>query len=218
MSKFKCNITYKKIPGNSLLSTQNKLRAHGFVDQYWNVKVDIATWRDARSELNELASAKLGSKVNLFEEKKLLNSIRAVPVMKYFSMIDQMKKENITNYQPQFVRDEIGIDEQGDSVVENIQLDSRSIESTIYESIGQRRNSVIKEENISNVKKQIEEFNSKPYGKKLSLVEVHGGWIINSTFTSNYLYRNEPTELDEIKVERKETTSNSNFSLPCIRN
>lgn len=546
MSKFKCNITYKKIPGNSLLSTQNKLRAHGFVDQYWNVKVDVATWREARSELNELASTKLGSKVNLFEEKKLLNGIRAVPVVKYFSMLDRMKKAfdvpisegvsdvynsskelqiigtkqeyanyvnsifpnskikdvvyhgspdvieqfengflnksnlgarnkgifftndiisaemysgsfdpfsdysnpdegyiysavlNINNpvekdykgsefysqdidinsvdekvydsliarnisdpklqdnfivfdasqihilgnksdinkfsnwkqkllstdkiifghpgigksflretnnniidfdtdykikineefnlskgfkalnswrvnnediykdrvrklwkdavneskktgkilvasdmlllrefekdfdkvitiskdtfinrakqrndytqgetenwknnldntisrvdknkiivtdkylsdlfetipYQPQFVRDELGVDE----IVET-NLDSKSTETLIYESIGQRRNSVIKEENISNVRKQIEEFNNKPYGKKLSLVEVKGGWIINSTFTSNYLYSGAKTELDEIEVESKTTDSNRNFNIKCI--
>lgn len=211
MSKFKCNITYKKIPGNSLLSTQNKLRAHGFVDQYWNVKVDVATWRDARSELNELASTKLGSKVNLFEEKKLLNGIRAVPNMKLFGMLDQMYKDNISNYQPQFVRDELGIDE----IVET-NLDSKSTETIIYESIGQRRNSVIKEENISNVRKQIEEFNNKPYGKKLSLVGVKGGWIINSTFTSNYLYSGAKTELDEIEVESKTTDSNRNFNIKCI--
>lgn len=211
MSKFKCNITYKKIPGNSLLSTQNKLRAHGFVDQYWNVKVDVATWREARSELNELASTKLGSKVNLFEEKKLLNGIRAVPNMKYFGMLDQMYKDNITNYQPQFVRDKLGVDE----IIET-NLDSKSTETIIYESIGQRKNSVIKEENISSVRKQIEEFNNKPYGKKLSLVEVNGGWIINSTFTNNYLYSGQPTELDEIKVESKTTDSNKNFNIKCI--
>lgn len=382
MSKFKCNITYKKIPGNSLLSTQNKLRAHGFVDIYWNVKVDVATWREARSELNELASTKLGSKVNLFEEKKLLNGIRAVPVVKYFSMIDRMKKtfdipisqgvsdvydgnkelqslgtkqeyanyvnsifpnskikdvvyhgtnfkfdkfslnnfgnssllvskefdlkgisvsgdprganfygdnllhvlintinpatfdqttqfnpetfdvervwknydslldstsvifggkkpindtyeivikdpdqihilgnntdiENFSKwnqkYQPQFVRDELGVDE-----ITETNLDSKSTETLIYESIGQRKNSVIKEENISNVRKQIEEFNNKPYGKKLSLVEVKGGWIINSTFTSNYLYSGAPTELDEIEVESKTTDSNRNFNVKCI--
>lgn len=219
MSVFKCNISYKKVEGDSYTSTYNKLLSQGFIDKYLNVKVDVATWRKGRSELNEQASAKLGQQVNLFDEKILLTGIRAIPNMKLFGMIDQMKKESITNYQPQVVRDEIGIDELGDSDTNNLApLDSSPIESRIYNSINQGRYSVISSEKVSKVQQQIDEFNELNTGKVLSLKQISDGkYLLNTEYKVNYLYKNGIPKIEHIQTERVETTSNSNFNLPCIK-
>lgn len=216
MSVFKCAITYKRIEGNSHESTKNKLLAHGFIDKYYNVKTDVATWRKGRSELNELASAKLGRTVNLFEEKKLLNGIRAVPDMKLFGMLDQMNKEGIVDYQPQFVRDEIGVTELGDSdtnIIEPVQ--TQPIEKRIYSELGIKNGSVISNEKKDAVQQKIDAFNELNTNKKLSLQPVGNGFLINTEFSSTYLYT--PTEQIEEFEEDVRTDSNNNFNLPCIK-
>ena len=215
MSVFKCSVTYNKIEGNSHESTKNKLLAHGFIDKYYNVKTDIATWRKGRSELNSLASAKLGKTVNLFEEKKLLNGIRAVPDMKLFGMLDQMNKEGITNYEPQFVRDEIGVTELGDSDTNIIEpVSTLPIEKRIYSELGIKNGSVISNEKKETVQQKIDEFNELNTNKKLSLQPVGNGFLINTEFSNTYLFT--PTPMEEIKDEVR-TDSNNNFDLPCIK-
>ncbi len=216
MSVFNCNITYKKIEGDSYTSTYNKLLSQKYIDKYLNIKTDIATWRKGRSELNEQASAKLGQKVNLFEEKKLLSGIRAVPNMKLFGMIDQMKKENITDYQPQFVRD--GIDSQGDSDINTLApLKSKNINKQIYDSINQRANSFIPEQKKNTVQEQIDRFNELKTGKVLSLRLISSDqYLIHTEYQSNYLNKNISVE-DVIEEDVVETDSNNNFDLPCIK-
>lgn len=211
-----CNYTYKKIPGNSYQSTYNKLVAGKILDKYLNVKTDVATWRKERSELNELASAKLRQKVNLFDERKLLNGIQAVPNMKLFGMLDYIHKNNITDYQPQIVRDEIGIDEFGDSNTNSLEaVPSVPIESRIYKSLGLSNGSVI--ENTEEAQKQIDHFNSLNTGKVLSLVKVFGGHLIKSEYKANYLYENTASSSSLPELERIDTNSNNNFNLSCIK-
>lgn len=144
MSKFRCDVTYNKVEGNSLLSTQNKLRAHGFVDQYWNISTSMDVWRSARSELNELGSAKLGRTVNLFTEKKLLTGTRAIPDVKYFKMIDEVNS-NKRDVNDDFIQNDYirrmteQIDSQGDSNTNLIQDEFRRfLKGNLGSTISQR--------------------------------------------------------------------------------
>lgn len=217
MSVFnKCSVKYKKVEGNSYLSTYNRLRAYNFVDQYLNVKTDVATWRKARAELNELASAKLGQKVNLFGERKLLNGIQAVPDMKLFGMLDYMNKNGITNYQPQLIRDEIGIDEFGDSDTNFLpEAETEAIEDRIYKSLGVPKFSVIKMDQVQGVTEQIKSFNELNTGKVLSLQPVRTGYLLKTEYNVKYLYQNIPTPIDNTP-DRLDTNSNNNFNKSCI--
>lgn len=220
MSVFNCNKTYKRVEGDSYTSTYNKLISQGFIDKYLNVKVDVATWRKGRSELNEQASAKLGRTVNLFAEKKLLNGIRAVPDMKLFGMIDQVNKK-ISNFQPQVVRDNIdeSIDEFGDSTTENLpSAETQNVYQRIYGAINQRVDSVIDQSQVSKVESIIENYNELNTGKVLSLRQItEGKYLINTEYKGNYLYQPLSEPLENLEEPLVVTDSNNNFNLPCIR-
>lgn len=214
MSVFRCNVTYKRVEGDSYTSTYNKLLAHGFIDKYLNVKTDVATWRKSRSELNERASARLGMDVNLFAEKKLLNGIRAVPDMKLFGMIDSFRPSPST----EIINDEPGINEQGDSDTNNLDpLVSKSTYQRIYESIGQKLNSVIPLDKVESVQPQIDTYNQLNTGKVLSLQRVGSGMKIKTEFKPEYLYTATKGLSQNIEEDNVPTDSNNNFALDCIK-
>ena len=84
MSIFKCEISYNKIPNNSKISTKNKLVAHGFLEESYEIQND--DFYKASRELNLLASNKLGKDVNLYQVR---NNV-AIPNTEVFKEIDSV--------------------------------------------------------------------------------------------------------------------------------
>jgi hypothetical protein len=216
MSVFRCDITYKKIPGDSYGSTKNKLVSQGFLDNYSNIK-DVAKFRLANTELSAIASAKLRREVRLFSEKKLLNGIRAVPDMKLFGMIDQLNKTPSRLEIPA----EQGLNDEGDSDTNQLApLSSKSVMQQIYEKLGKREGDFIEDFEIERITPLIERYNSLNTGKVLSLkaIPALGKNLISVKYKANYLY-NAP--IQQLNISEDETftptDSNNNFNLPCIR-
>lgn len=222
MSVFNCNITYKKIVGDSYASTKNKLMSHGFIDKYNNVITDIATWREARSELNRQASEKLRQEgLNLYFEKKLLNGIRVVPDMRIFGMIDSYNRQASINTQNRLNTDaqERLINEQRNNLLEEIDYNTSSrnnIISDIYSSINQKEGSVINSNNINTAQTQIDNYNKLNTGKTLSLQPALGGYLIYTKYENNYLYNSQDVEMNIPEEKFPETDSNNNFNSPCL--
>lgn len=84
MSIFKCEISYNKIPNNSKISTKNKLVAHGFLDESYDIQNN--DFYKASKELNLLASNKLGKDVNLYQVRDNV----AIPNNEVFTEIDSI--------------------------------------------------------------------------------------------------------------------------------
>lgn len=201
MAKFDCNVMYKKVEGDSYTSTYNKLLAHKFIDKYLNLKIDVASWRAVRSELNQQAENKLGFKVNLFAEKKLLSGIRIQPDRAIFAVIDKINR-NI-------------------SIVQEIIVEETTpINKTIYNSINQKEGSFIKSDKIEQVQQIINEYNKLNTGKVLSLRQVGTNLANNLIFTEykvNYLYSNTEQPIEEIEeINYPPHDSTTNFNLKCI--
>lgn len=90
MSVFKCDITFKQIPGNSYASTRNKLIAHGFINNL-NVITDLIKFRAAHGEIKREFSNKLGREVSVFKEEVIGKKIQIFPVRETFDEIDGKK-------------------------------------------------------------------------------------------------------------------------------
>jgi hypothetical protein len=101
MSIFKCEITYNKIPNNSKISTKNKLVAHGFLEESYEISND--NFYKASRELNLLASNKLGKDVNLYQVR---NNV-AIPNTEVFTEIDSINNKVL---QPNILDNQEGID------------------------------------------------------------------------------------------------------------
>lgn len=219
MSVFNCHISYKKIPGDSYTSTQNKLISQGFLDKYNNVK-DVAKFREANSELSAIASAKLRQEVRLFAEKKLLKGIRAVPDMKLFGMIDQVNKNPSPIYTEQIPVDP-SINSEGDSDTNNLlPLNSKSIQQQVYDKLGKKEGSFIEESEKESVQPLIDRYNSLNTGKTLSLdlIPALGKYLISEEYKAFYLYNAPQTSMSITDSETfTPTDSNNNFNLPCVK-
>lgn len=92
MSVFDCNKKFKKVDGDSYISTYNKLVSQGFIDKFNNIK-DVGKFYKANTELSDLASAILGFDVRLYETPMRPKGRVAVANRKAFGMIDQTIKE-----------------------------------------------------------------------------------------------------------------------------
>lgn len=90
MSAFRCDIIYKKVKGNSLASTKNKLIAHGFINKF-NMVVDLKGFRAAHTELSTEASQKLGKPVRLFREELIGDQTQIYPNNNVFQELDRGK-------------------------------------------------------------------------------------------------------------------------------
>jgi hypothetical protein len=89
MSAIKCEIKYRKIEGNSELSTNNLLVAHNYIDNFGNIK-DTNKFRLVNTELSERASTMLGKTVRLYEEE----NNKYYPVKDVFKELDNIKKQS----------------------------------------------------------------------------------------------------------------------------
>ena len=192
MSVFNCNITYRRVEGDSYRSTYNRLLSQGFIDSYLNVK-DVAKFRSARKELNTLASNKLDKEVSLFEEKKLLSGIRAVPNMKVFGMIDAVNNKIATEANAPVINNDVK------SIYETMNLQAGAIPSN----------------RLAEAQRYIDEYNQLNTGKILSLLPVFNGLLVQTTFQSNYLYNVAPVP-ESIPEKFMEEDSNSDFNKPCL--
>jgi hypothetical protein len=90
MSVFNCNITFKKVKGNSLVSTKNKFVAHKFIDKFNNI-LDLNKFREANTETSIQASKKIGRDVRVYYE--INNGKKAVPNNNVFKEIDLLNKK-----------------------------------------------------------------------------------------------------------------------------
>lgn len=198
--------------------------AHGIIDQYYNVKVDVATWRKARAELNAYAAEKLRWEVvNLYNEKKLLNGIRAVPDMKLFGIIDQYNKESYENAQRADLQDATlrELNEQRQNLGEEISYEPTRTQENIYaeiaSTVGVKEGDIIPADKAQMAQTQIDAFNNLNTSKVLSLAPALGGFLIKTEYKGNYLYEVAPTEMIIEEESLPQSDSNNNFNLPCIK-
>jgi len=168
MSIFSCNITYKKIKGDSEKSTYNNLVAHGFIDESYKILND--DFYKANNELNLLASNKLGKDVNLYQVENKI----AVPNTEVFKEIDKVNtsKNNIVNkegidfvYSQNPELETIGSKEQYSEYLKTIFPDSK-VKDIVYHGTD----------------KQFERFDNSFKGKTTGLNNYTDGTKIDSTY------------------------------------
>lgn len=105
MSVFKCDIKYKKIEGDSLTSTLNRLKAHKFIIGDRIPKARLADFIQAREELNQEASQKLGEKVNLFTYGLTPKGMKITAMKDVFKLLDSLTPFKAPNIPKDFKRD-----------------------------------------------------------------------------------------------------------------
>ena len=190
MSVFDCSITYKKVEGDSYLSTYNKLLSQKIINNNLMV-MDIQKWKLANNELNSQASAKLKTDVILFGEKKLLSGVKLVANKSVFETIDSINR-NIPE-------------------VEEVEITTPSIYNILNISAGE----TISNDKVDGVQKALDDFNESSTDKFLSLQRVVNGYLIKQEFNYSYMFKQDAPVEDE--YTEQPTDSNNNFNLPCIQ-
>jgi hypothetical protein len=153
MSIFKCEITYNKIPNNSKISTKNKLVAHGFLEESYEISNN--DFYKAIRELDLLASNKLGKDVNLYQVR---NNV-AIPNTEVFTEIDSINNKVLQSdvssknlnelenlLKSGFLKDFGITDTEYNNLKEELGLDAYSASDLITKSIAyEKGNSILPE-------------------------------------------------------------------------
>lgn len=163
MSVFKCDIKYKKIKGDSLTSTLNKLKAHKFIIGDRIPKYRLADFLAARKELNEEASKLLNQQVNLFTYALTPEGMKITPMVNVFKLLDNLTPFKAPIVPKSFERD-IKFFRGDRSLYSQEQTEDKElkVQSTEIDSIIEDINNIPEEETIK-IKPGVEElFNENP--------------------------------------------------------
>lgn len=201
MSVFNCNISYKKIDGDSYQSTYNRLVSQGLIDKYNNI-IDIPKFYKANTELSDYASSKLGMNVRLYTTPMRPKGRVAVPNMKVFGMLDSKPKPILEN---------IVTEELPEAKILPIPYINQ-----LYEIVGKSKNSLLTNEDVALIEDKIKEFNEASETQNLKVVETNilGFNLINIEYKANYLYNEMEYEMNEETYVPQ--SDNSDFNKKCI--